>query len=98
MTSVQRLVRPEDIREAAAWYFGVSLSHREGYRSSDRVSRAKWSYWAALTRIGLSYREVADVTGCSHPTVARAMGKVDDLEPHILAVLERAEELASNNS
>jgi hypothetical protein len=94
VTSVQRLVRPDDVKDAACWYFGLSVEHRPGHKATQRVSRAKWTYWLALTKIGLSYEEVADVTGVARSGVAKAIRRHRELEDHLEAVLSKATELA----
>lgn len=90
-----RELRPDDIKEASEWYLGVSVRHQPGGKASRRAYRAKRIYWASLRRIGLSYEDIADVTGAERSSISRALATHPVPDLFVDAVLERATEQLS---
>lgn len=85
-----RLLRPEDVRDAAEWYLGISLRHVRASRPTMRVAQAKRIYWAALRELGMSYDEIADVTGAERSSVTTALRRNPPAQCYVDGVLARA--------
>lgn len=93
MTDPPRLLRPAEVKEAAEWFFGVSVVHMPGQRATARVSHAKKCYWYCLRRLGCSFEEIARITGADRGAIIQRLKRDPPLNSEVLSVLARAEEM-----
>lgn len=85
-----RLMTPADVERSVEWYVGMQVAHVPGGRATRRTARAKRLYWASLHKLGLSFSEVARVTGAERSGIYRSLKATPVPEIWIDDVLKHA--------